>query len=311
MCILLSIIGHTINKAHHLRYDGNPRLDYYYPEDLGLCHDDFSFKSGRFLLRGSRYWVEAKKAEALVVFFHGIGAGRNAYMKEIAALAKEGYLVYAYDNTGCMDSEGTYIKGIGQTAKDQAAFFAWLEKDPRSKGLRRYAVGHSWGGYSALLSAKKEFKVEKIVSLAGFSQPSRQYASYLRPHWLRALRPEISLFLFLQLGPYGDIDAVKRIKRSNVKLLYIQGNEDQMVPMDAGMNDLRKRLGKRPNTEFVIVNHQGHNPYLSVKSEKYLMELNKMRAHSLDGPSTIDFDLVKATEENEAVMKKVFDFLAG
>ena len=57
MCILLSIIGHTINKAHHLRYDGNPRLDYYYPEDLGLCHDDFSFKSGRFLLRGSRLRV--------------------------------------------------------------------------------------------------------------------------------------------------------------------------------------------------------------------------------------------------------------
>lgn len=311
MCILLSIIGHTINKAHHLRYDGNPRLDYYYPEDLGIYHDDFSFKSECFLLRGSRYRVEGKKPRALVVFFHGIGAGRNAYMKEIAALANEGYLVYAYDNTGCMDSEGNNIKGIGQTAKDQESFFAWLDKDPQAEGLSRYAVGHSWGGYSALLSAKKEYKIEKIVSIAGFSQPSRQYASYLKPRWLRALRPEISLFLKLQLGPYGDIDAARRIKKSHVKLLYIQGNEDQMVPMEAGMNDLRKRLGKRPNTEFVIVNRQGHNPYLSVQSEKYLMELNKLRAHSLDGPASVDFDLAKATEENEVVMKKVFDFLAS
>ncbi len=310
MCILLSIVGHTINKAHHLRYDGNPRLDYLYPEDLGILHDDFSFRSGRYLLRGSRYWAIGKPTKALVVFFHGIGAGRNAYMKEIASLAKEGYLVYAYDNTGCMDSEGNNIKGLGQTAKDQEAFFAWLGQDERAKGLKRYAVGHSWGGYSALLAAKKDFGVEKIVSLAGFSQPSRQYASYLRPRWLRIFRWEIRFFLVLQLGRYGDIDAVKRIKASEAKVLYIQGNEDSMVPMEAGMNDLRKRLGKRPNTEFVIVNRQGHNPYLSVKAEKYLIELGKIRAHSLDGPSDIEFDLAKATEENEVVMKKVFDFLA-
>lgn len=305
------VIGHAIGKAHHIRYDGNPRLGYWYPEDLGIEHEDFSFYSGRTHLRGSRYFVKGKKPEALVVFFHGIGAGRNAYMMEIAELAKQGYLVYAYDNTGCMNSGGTSIKGLGQTAKDMKAFYAWLENDEKAKGLRRYSVGHSWGGYSALLSANPDYRVEKIVSYSGFTQVSRQYSTYLKAAWMRKLRPLISLYLRMELGKYGDIDAVKYLKKSNAKLLYFQGSEDKMVPLDAGINDLRKRLKDRPDTEFVMVLNQKHNPYCSQRAEAVLEDLNRKRAHSLDGVPNVEFNLKRATEENPEVMKKTFDFLKG
>jgi pimeloyl-ACP methyl ester carboxylesterase len=67
---------------------------------------NFSFVSGRWMLSGSRYFVGNWPYKALVVFYHGIGAGRNAYVQPICDLAKQGYLVYAFDNTGSMQSEG-------------------------------------------------------------------------------------------------------------------------------------------------------------------------------------------------------------
>ncbi len=311
MCVLLSIIGHVINKAHHARSDGNPRLPYFRPEELGLLHEDFSFHSGKCLLRGSRYWAQGQGNKGLVIFFHGIGAGRSAYLKEIAALAREGYLVYAYDNTGSMESEGRWIGGLGMVGKDIKAFFGWLEGDERSRGLPRYAFGHSWGGYAAMLTSEPSYRVEKIVSIAGFTQPSRQYASFLRAAWMRKLHPIISLFLLLQLGKFGDLDTVPLLRKSTAKLLYIQGNQDKMVPLEAGMEDLRRRLGSRPLTEYVVVNKQGHNPYNSPRAEEYVAELGKKGLFAIDGPSDLAMDIERATEENRLTMQKVFDFLAA
>ena len=309
MCILLSIIGHTINKAHHARYDGNPRLEYFSPDDLGLAHSDFSFKSGKWTIHGSRYWVDGTIPAALVVFFHGIGAGRNAYMKEIATICRHGYLVYAFDYTGCMESEGPYIYGLGHVSKDLDAFFAWLDQDEIAFQLPRFAIGHSWGGYAALLSSKECFGVRKIVSFSGFTQVSRLYSGFLRSYWMRKLTPLIRLFLFLEEGASENIDAASRLRKSNSELLYIQGSEDRIVSLEAGLNDLRRRLPTRPNSEYVMVIGQDHNPYLTPNAEAYLNEISGKKVHSVDGPADFRLDIEKATEENHEVWKKVFDFL--
>jgi pimeloyl-ACP methyl ester carboxylesterase len=88
------------------RMDGSPAFPYWKAKDLGVEEEVFSFLSGRWKLYGSRYFVGKGPYKALVVFYHGIGAGRNAYVQPICDLAKQGYLVYAFDNTGSMQSEG-------------------------------------------------------------------------------------------------------------------------------------------------------------------------------------------------------------
>lgn len=308
MISLLLFFLHILNKAHGRRYDGFASLRYYTAEGLCLKEKRFSFRSGKWTLSGSKYFPNAAP-KALVVFFHGVGAGRAAYLLEISELVKQGYLVYAYDNTGCVESQGPKIYGVGNVNKDIEAFYSWLEKDQDSYGLARFSVGHSWGGYSALLSSKSAYKVEKIVSISGFMKPSDEYVYYIRQKLFHHLKPLIHVALKLQLGRNGDYDAAKSLEKSNASVLYIQGDEDKTVTLDAGYNSIKKRFGSNRRFSFLLVQGKKHNPYMTKKAEKYLDELGSKGILSPKGDTSLMMDIKAATEEDPVVTKAIFDFL--
>ena len=308
--ILTALLIHKMNEMHRSRYDGMPNVPYYHPEDLGLQAEDFSFQSGKWRLAGSRYYVKKGSYKALVVFFHGLGAGRDAYLKEIAAFAKQGYLVYAFDNTGCEQSQGPYIYSLSQIVKDQRAFFKWLDEDPEAQGLKRFAVGHSWGGYATIQATRKEYRIEKAVSISGFVSLSTMYALRVNPKMFKIMKPWISFAMWLQFGKDGDPDGVKILKESKCPLLYIQGTKDNMVPIEAGLLDLQKRLAGEHQIKLMSIPNRKHNPYMTLAAEN---ELNRLVAEGITNPKKAphpEMDLEKTTEQEEHVMKAMFDFLA-
>lgn len=290
------------------RYDGSASLPYWRARDFSLSEKRFFFRSGKNLLSGSKYFYGNSTPKALIVFFHGLGDGRDSYIKEISLLAKEGYLVYAYDNTGCMESEGKTIVSFDHSFKDQEAFFSFLDKDEDAKGLRRYAVGHSWGGFNALISSKTDYRIEKIVSLAGYTSLPTFFGASM-PRFGKFFYPSIWLASRYLEPLKGSKSAIPLLKKSKAEVLYIQGEDDHIVPLKAGFIALRKAFYGNPRFHFVLVKGIGHSVYRTPESEAYVHSLLKEGITELNKNEGLSMSLEKATQENEEVWKAILDFL--
>lgn len=307
--ILYALIHHSFKKAFGHRYDGAAVFPYWRAKDLGLEEERFHFTSQHgWELSGSRYYVKGKEFKGLIVFFHGLGDGRASYIYSIALLAKQGYLVYAYDNTGCMESQGNQIYSLEHTLIDQKYFFSWLEKDPKAQGLRRFAVGHSWGGYGACVSAKKEYKIEKVVDIAGFNSVLDSSLTNF-PAWGKLLKPWVWLNLKTASGKYGNTKAVNVLSKSKAKVLYIVGKDDRMVTLKEGYEPIYKAFKDNKRFKFIVKEGRGHSVYKDKDAETYVVKLLKDGINSPTLDHNIEMDLVRATKEEKGVWEQIYQFL--
>jgi len=296
-----------LHKIFVRRYDGSPALDYWRASSFDVQEERFSFYSGKHLLSGSRYFKEGIKPLAVIIFFHGLGDGRCSYIKEICMLANAGYLIYAYDNTGSMESEGKKIYSLDHALRDQKAFFAFLDKEERAKGYKRYAIGHSWGGFLSLMSADNNYHIEKIISLSGYVSFLENIMSHVSRK-LRFLRPAFWLALRLYEPRYGAASVYRKIRKTTAKVLYIQGDQDKIVPLGAGYVALRKKLKTVSNIRYLLVEGSSHSVFRASASEEYV---HRLLQAGIEDPmeNVLDkLDLEKATQENEEVWKVIFDF---
>lgn len=306
--ILDRILYNSITKALGGRGDGSPTLPYWTAEQLGLSKEPFSFVSGKWRLFGFRYYKGHVKPNALVVFFHGLGGGHASYMKQIALLAGAGYLVYAYDNSGSGISEGDAIHDLSQTLLDQKAFFAFLDKDEKAKGLRRFAMGHSWGGFTALASLQKEYGIEKVISLSGFHSviDAMEFAS---PS-IKKMRKTILSYQKRRFAPLGGLDVLDLMKKTSSKVLYIQGDKDEAVSFLTNYELFEKELADRPNIFLIRCKDRGHMPYWTKESERYFFKLTREdKVSSVDRDPNLKIDMGLLNVSDPEIEKTIIDFL--
>jgi len=311
--MLQLIIGMAFRKALSMRGDGIPHMHYFTPDEYGVdgC-EKFEFPSSAgHTLRGAKYFVPGVVPKAVVIFFHGIGAGHTAYSHEIAEIAKQGYMVFAYDNSGCMLSGGKSIENIATVARDQRDFFAYLDKREDAKGYPRYAVGHSWGGYAALMSLHDPYRIEKCVSLAGFYS-AIEMVSQKAPA-LCKLKGPITSYLRRHYGKDAADNAIDLIKaRPDKKVFLVQGDLDKPDGAKLTLDVMQEALQRCQNVSFMKLKGRRHNCYLSKRAEDYLYKLSKEIGYfttNRDLDLKIDYDLLM--EQDQKVMKAVFDFLAN
>lgn len=308
--MIFLILRILFGKAFNRRYDSSALLPYWDASSFGVEEERFYFPTANgWFLSGSRYFLKGKKPKGLIVFFHGIGDGRLSYIKEICQLAKEGYIVYAYDNTGCQESQGNRIYSLDRTIVDQKYFFAWLDEDLKAQGLRRYAVGHSWGGYGAIASCQDAYKIEKAVSFAGYMLFADEFIG-LSKGKLAIFKPLIKLIQRTFVGKNANLNAMDIFEKSHAKLLYFQGDKDSMVDPKRGYYALKKRFGDDKRVELHLLEGSMHSPFRSHAAEKYVTDLIEKGITSLHSKDNLEMDLNKATEENEEVWERVFSFLS-
>lgn len=308
--ILFLFFHHALKAIYGRRFDGAPSLPYARAKDYGIEETRFSFQSDKKrILYGSKYFQKGLMPKALVVFFHGLGDGRASYVRSICQLAKEGYLVYAYDNTGCMESEGNKIISLEHTIIDQKYFFRYLEKDPDSKGLKRFSMGHSWGGYGAAMSANPAYKIEKIVDIAGFNDPTRLVLEKL-PKLCHFFKPSIWLNLKCFTGNQGAKKTYETLQNSSAKVLYIQGDKDKDVTPREGYEALYDLFKRNKRFQFLYIPNRGHSVYKSEDAEEYVQKIMKQGITSLSATKDIEMDLKRATEPNKEIWDRIFTFLS-
>ncbi len=213
-------------------------------------------------LTGYYYWNNQKELskDKIILFIHGHGLTHSDYLLEISEFVHRGYSVFAYDMTGCGESEGKALKGFAQFVIDAESAVLYLKKE----AVKEIVVfGHSTGAYAAaaLLNIQNS-NVNKAITVSAFDIPDRfvrgsmqksmKLIAYLIQFWLK-------IFERVQFGNYASLSGKEGIIKFHNKVLIIQGDKDQQVPLEESLYNLKEELDHK-QVEFLLVKDVGHYP---------------------------------------------------
>lgn len=295
--LIIGLLYLATSKAFGHRYDGNPKLKYFTYRDFSeLEVEEFHFTSnhGQTLVGLIYRSKETIDDGRMIIFFHGIGAGHEAYTKEIRLLVKLTKLpVIAFDYTGCGRSSGSKIIGLTQPLIDADYLMRYLAKMPSFIDKKYIAIGHSWGAYVAnnLSALKPKITLERRITMSGFIHPVLEMADQMKMPFLRPFLAQLS---FLVFGRYHFYRGDRSLKNSHIDSLIIHGKKDNVVPFTHHAEWLFEAVQHHPHLTMIACEKKKHNPYLTPQAEEGLLEVLR---------KDIQFIKNKATESEEA---KVF-----
>lgn len=312
------MLRQNFSRGEYGKYTSNYRYDHY-EEDYPRTN--VSFKSGDNTLQGYVYGGENDKG--LVVLAHGIGGGHEGYINEIIWFVDRGWRVFAYDATGSCTSEGDGTMGLPQSALDLDSALTYIEQDSELSALPKCLVGHSWGGYAVTAVLNFEHDVKASASIAGYAYPMdmiMEFADGMMGGSSKALYPFIWLDCWSYFGENTNLSAVDGINKSNIPVLIIHGEEDQMIGYDRSSIISKQNEITDPNVEYYTISgkYSGHNRiFHSDRANEYLDKLDeeydKLADNYEDGElpdeqrkeffDNVDKEL--ANECNEEMLKKI------
>lgn len=304
-----------------MRKDVDGSVFYFSPSDFnGLICEAFPFKSFAGVnLSGYVYYYGEQSKTRLLVFDHGMGAGHRAYMKEIELLARNGYTVFAYDHTGCVESGGDSTNGLSQSLCDLDCAIKTIKGSERFKGMSLSVIGHSWGGYSTMNIVSIHPEITHIVALAGFVSVKRMIKQSFNGIIRGYAKPMYELES--KINPaHSYQDAAETLKNSSVKALLIYSDNDPIVNINHHYRILEEQLKDKENVTLMLVSGKKHNPNFTVQAleykDKFFADLKKAKkAKLLERPEQkaefiAKYDWHKMTEQDEKVWAIILEHLA-
>lgn len=316
-----------LHAAFGVRCEGNPSLKYFTHEDFDdLDAEPVSFRSDKGqLLRGAVYTCRGVEPTALVIFAHGMGGGHLCYTTDIRTIAKAGFAVLAYDNTGTIASEGRSLRSFYQAVKDIRSALEFVRGDGRLSGYKIVLAGHSWGGYTVCQAlAFAEAQVSGVVafsppdSAAGVICDSIRQTAGVPMAWLRPALWAASVMR-------GGWDSRRKCSSvlagtSRVPVMILQGDADSSVLLkNSPISD--PAVKTKGNITCVLYEGKAHNVYQTKESEKYLAEVFAAIAEAQkrygkkgipedEKARLYDIDYELIVREDPDVMKTVTDFIS-
>lgn len=294
---------------------------FYFDADhfAGLKKSPYAFKSSLgYDLQGYFYSYEAPIEGRIVVFDHGMGGGHRAYMKEIEMLARKGYLVFSYDHSGCMESQGTSTNGFAQSLHDLNDCLKALKEDPLYKNMDISIMGHSWGAFASMNITALHPDVSHIVAMSGFisvkqmlKQTFGGIMSVFQKHIYQIEK---------QANPqYVEYCAQDSLANTNAQVLLIYSMDDNVVKRKFHFDVLKNALSHKENIHFLQQENKGHNPNytkdaLSYKDMFFATLTAKQKKNKLTTPQekqafVAGFDWERMTKQDESVWEEIFKLL--
>ncbi len=304
----------------YTRCDDNGTAFYFTANDFkGLSSEPYEFKSSKgHTLKGAFYSYNDPIANRIIVFDHGFGGGHTSYMKEIELLCRHGYLVFAYDHTGCMASGGETPNGMAQSLCDLNDCISSLKANERLKNYDFSVMGHSWGGFSTLNISALHPDISHIVVLSGFVSVEMLVNSYFGG-LLKAYRKPIMELERDSNPEFIKYNALQTLKNSKTKALLIYSDNDRLCSKNVHYDALASGLADCESVELVLEHGKGHNPnytldavaylgeYVSAKNK--LMKQKKLNTKEQKKDFLASFDWDRMTKQDEKVWNKIFDHL--
>ncbi len=303
-------------KQLFCRYDDSGLVNYFsYKDFKDLTATPHSFTTPKGdRLQGYFYQYPNANKSPLVVFDHGMGGGHRSYMQEIETLCHRGYRVYAYDHTGCMESEGENVGGFSGSLPDLDACLRALKNDPNINTEKIYVMGHSWGGYATINIPALHPDVEKIVVLCGFTSVEKMIEQNFKGP-LALYRKDIMKLEKASNPSYCHYDAVNTLQNANTKALLIYSEDDKLVQR-LHYDRLYEAFRDKEGIHLILTQGKGHNPNYTKEAVALLSDLGE-KLKTAQALKTSDekqsfknsFDWQKITEQDEALWNKIFAFL--
>ena len=302
----------------HTRCDDTETVFYFSVENFpSLKAEPYAFSSSMgHTLQGYFYQYEGAREGRLIVFDHGFGGGHRAYMKEIERLARAGYVVFAYDHTGCMESGGESANGLSQSLCDLNDCLCAITKDARFSGVDISVMGHSWGAFSTMNIVALHPQVSHIVAMCGFVSVEEMIKTFFGG----LLSPYRKAVLALETASNPDFvqyHAVNSLSQSDTKALLIYSANDTLC-RPVHYDILKAGLRGKENIRFLYVQNKGHNPNYTEDAVKLLGTFSDARAKFLRKKNVTEeekrrfvssFDWEAMTAQDESVWEQILTHL--
>jgi len=195
----------------------------------GICFD-----SGGHRLLGTLFLARGDRPKPTAVILHGIpGIEKNYDLAHV--LRDRGWNSLIFHYRGCWGSEGDYvlrtIPDDVRAALDDLSSGRYPQVDP----ARLVLVGHSLGGWAAVLAAAADPRVQAVAAYGAVTDPrqfpftSADAAAEFTP-WLQGLTPGDFFDQWHALdAAYVPVEQVARLALR--PLLVVHGHADEVVPV--------------------------------------------------------------------------------
>ena len=281
--LLLFLFSNVLlNFLFGKRCEGNPNLKYFTADDFEeLNSKDIEFKSDKgqairgYIYRNNK--IKENDIKGLIVFVHGMGAGHFSYTTEINTLAKNGYKVLAYDNTGTCMSEGKKLNGFYQAVIDLKHCLEYIKSNNDLNNYNLGLIGHSWGAYTVCQSLKYESNVKAVLGLSGPDTLEKLVTSSMGKFG-KIINPFLRKINEIKFGKEAldsSIDVLKNADDS-VSILLLHGEDDSTCKIENSMIfNQEENFKDKENIKTIQFEGKNHNVYQTIESEKYLNEVFK------------------------------------
>ena len=259
MILFLLVSGALANIAQFSKRVQTPEAWCYDEAQFsGLCTKPVSCSNREGeSLAGWLYSADDTAPKGLIVLAHGMGYGHRAYLNVAAYFAGRGYLVFAYDMTGCDASGGASPRGVPQALLDLDAALDAAEALPEAADLPVFLFGHSLGAYACCAVLEEHPEVRAVAALAGFDST----AALLRARFGIAgtlLTPGAVLWERLRFGAAADRTSLRGFASSTAQVLIVHSSDDPEVQVSCGLDRYAEVYGSDPRFRFLRLDGKGH-----------------------------------------------------
>lgn len=206
------------------------RFDAEQEEDFGCPCRRLAFDSGGKKLQGYLFGG----GDCLVVMAAGLGNSACHYSPQIRYFLNAGRRVFAFDYTGCYESQGRSCRGFPQALDDLRAALRFLRENDFFGSRHLFLFGHSMGGY-AVCSILPECHADAAVSVGGVNSAMEATISGVYHYFGRLAflhYPFLYLYQLLRFGRRAlrqeAIDGAQDARA----LLLVNGVNDWIAPLD-------------------------------------------------------------------------------
>ncbi len=259
-----------------------------------LSATEINFPSGDHTLTGYLYFKDNNaNIKGMVIVCHGIWSNHTNLLTEINTFVENDYLVFAYDNTGTVRSQGDSIIGLVQSQLDLDAALTYLENDASFQTIPKLLYGHSWGAYAVTSVLNYDHDVNAVAAMAPFNQSIDmllETGSAMYGDWLRVMTPYLKLYERIKFGSTAGNTALEGINNVEVPVLIYHSDNDGTISLESSVYAKREKY-RNKNVEAFLTPSKGHDPFLSYDAILYRQEYATDIADGTFDGETLDKEL--------------------
>lgn len=212
-------------------------------------------------------------SKKIIILLHGYLVGHYRSCQYIKFFIKEGFNILLVDQRGHGNSEGTYATYGRYECEDLDLWVSCIRQKVGEKcfiGVH----GHSMGAATGLMySVLGKNKIDFIISESAYANAIEVIKRKLNKY-------KIPFFPFYNLTNHkikkvcgfslGEISPMDMVKESKVPIMFIHGDQDELIPcyMSMEMYEIKKGI-----KSLCIIPRAKHNTCYATNQEKYENEV--------------------------------------